>query len=191
MSPVAMDPEAARQLSRRWWVLLLSGLVSVVAGMIILSVNWTLGDLAFVVSVFFVVNGALRVAAATASQAARRGWILAAGVAEVFVGIAFMAWPGPSLLTLAIFIGAWVFVHGVFNLSGGIANRHVSKYWWWFAIIGAIEVALGIVLLDRPNLSLALAIAVAGVWALIIGVLEIIVAFEVRNLPATIEKLGH
>ncbi|HEY6317893.1 MAG TPA: DUF308 domain-containing protein [Acidimicrobiia bacterium] len=53
-----------------------------------------------------------------------------------------------------------------------------------------IEVALGIVLLDRPDLSLAIAIAVAGVWAILIGMLEILIAFEIKHLPDTLDKLG-
>jgi hypothetical protein len=38
---------------------------------------------------------------------------------------------------------------------------------------------------------LALAIAIAGVWALIIGTLEIIVSFEVKHLPETLDKVGR
>ena len=183
-----LDRPAAEALSKQWWILLLAGTFSVVVGIVILSVQWTLADLAAVVSIFFVVNGAFRAATPPVDNSGRR-WNIGVGVAEILVGIAFLAWPGVSLLTLAIFIGAWVFVHGVFDLAGGISSRHDVKFWWLYVIIGAIEVALGIVLLDRPILSLALAIAVAGVWALVIGTLEIIVAFEVKNLPDTLDKL--
>lgn len=184
---VAMDRPAAEAVSKQWWVLLLAGIFSAVVGIVILSVQWTLADLAAVVSIFFVVNGAFRAATPPVDNSGR-GWNVGVGVAEILVGIAFLAWPGVSLLTLAIFIGAWVFVHGVFDLSGGISSRHDVKFWWLYVIIGAIEVGLGILLLDRPVLSLALAIAVAGVWALIIGTLEIIVAFEVKHLPDTLDR---
>ena len=183
-----VDRPAAEALSKQWWILLLAGIFSVVVGIVILSVQWTLADLAAVVSIFFVVNGAFRAATPSVDNSGRQ-WNIGVGVAEILVGIAFLAWPGVSLLTLAIFIGAWVFVHGVFDLAGGISSRHDVKFWWLYVIIGAIEVALGIVLLDRPILSLALAIAVAGVWALVIGTLEIIVAFEVKHLPDTLDKL--
>jgi uncharacterized membrane protein HdeD (DUF308 family) len=187
-SRITLDRPAAETLSKQWWILLLAGIFSVVVGIVILSVQWTLADLAAVVSIFFVVNGAFRIATPPVDNSGRQ-WNIGVGVAEILVGIAFLAWPGISLLTLAIFIGAWVFVHGVFDLAGGISSRHDVKFWWLYVIIGAIEVALGIVLLDRPILSLALAIAVAGVWALVIGTLEIIVAFEVKNLPDTLDKL--
>jgi uncharacterized membrane protein HdeD (DUF308 family) len=182
-----LDRPAAEALSKQWWVLLLAGIFSVVVGIVILSIQWTLSDLATVVSIFFIVNGAFRAATPPVDNTGR-GWNLAVGIVEILVGISFLAWPGPSLLTLAIFIGAWVFVHGVFDLAGGISSRHDVKFWWLFVIIGAIQIGLGIVLLDRPVLSLALAIAVAGVWALILGTLEIIVAFEVKNLPDTLDR---
>ena len=185
---IPLDRPSAETLSKQWWILLLSGIFSAVVGIIILSVQWTLSDLAAVVSIFFVVNGVFRAATPPVDNSGR-SWNVGVGIAEVLVGIAFLAWPGISLLTLAIFIGAWVFVHGVFDLAGGIASRHDVKFWWLYVIIGAIEVALGIVLLDRPILSLALAIAVAGVWALIAGTLEIIVAFELKHLPDTLDKL--
>ena len=191
VSPVTripLDRSAAESLSKQWWILLLSGIFSAVVGIIILSVQWTLADLAAVVSIFFVVNGVFRAATPPVDNSGR-AWNVGVGIAEVLVGITFLAWPEISLLTLAIFIGAWVFVHGVFDLAGGIASRHDVKFWWLYVIIGAIEVALGIVLLDRPILSLALAIAVAGVWALIAGTLEIIVAFELKHLPDTLDKL--
>jgi uncharacterized membrane protein HdeD (DUF308 family) len=179
LTRITLDRPAAETLSKQWWILLLAGAFSVIVGIVILSVQWTLADLAAVVSIFFVVNGAFRAATPPVDNSGR-GWNIGVGVAEILVGIAFLAWPGVSLLTLAIFIGAWVFVHGVFDLAGGISSRHDVKFWW----------LLGIVLLDRPVLSLALAIAVAGVWALIIGTLEIIVAFEVKHLPDTLDKLG-
>ena len=189
ISRVPLDRPTAEALSKQWWVLLLGGIFSAVVGIVILSVRWTLDDLAAVVSIFFVVNGAFR-AATPAVDNSGRGWNIGVGVAEILVGIAFLAWPDVSLLTLAIFIGAWVFVHGVFDLAGGIASRHDVKFWWLYAIIGVVEIGLGIVLLDRPILSLALAIAIAGVWALVIGTLQIIVAFEVKHLPDTLDRFG-
>ena len=186
---VTIDRDAAEKLSSQWWVLLLSGSLAVVVGVVILSIQWTIQDLATFAAIFLIVNGGLRMLTPAVDNSGRR-WTLAAGLAEVLVGIAFVAWPSVSLLTLAIFIGAWVLVHGVFDLVGGISSRHDVKFWWLYVITGLIEVALGILLLDRPELSLALAIAVAGVWAVLVGMLEILVAFEVKHLPDTLDKLG-
>ena len=186
---VTVDRAAAEELSKQWWLLLVSGAIAAIVGIVVLSISWTVADLALVAAIFLIVNGAFRMATPAADNSGR-GWSLAAGLVEVLVGVAFLAWPSVSLLTLAIFIGAWVLVHGVFDLAGGISSRHDVKFWWLYVIAGLIEVPLGIVLLDRPVLSLALAIAVAGVWALLVGILEILVAFEMKHLPDTLDKLG-
>jgi uncharacterized membrane protein HdeD (DUF308 family) len=191
MTRATIDRPAAEELSKQWWVLLFSGLLAVVVGVVILSIQWTVHDLALVVAIFLIVNGVLRMLTPPLDYT-ERWWTLAVGLIEVLVGVAFLAWPSVSLLTLAIFIGAWVLVRGVFDLAGGISSRQDVKFWWLYVVFGVIEVGLGIVLLDRPDLSLALAIAIVGVWAILIGMLEILVSFEVKHLPDTLDKLaGH
>ncbi len=37
-----------------------------------------------------------------------------AGIAGVFAGVVLVAWPGPSLLVLAFFVGGWLAVSGSF-----------------------------------------------------------------------------
>jgi len=181
-----LDRETAQRLSSGWWILLLAGVVSVVAGILILTIEWTVEDLALFVSILFVVRGVFTLATLPV-DGSDRTWNVFTGVLEIIVGIAFLAWPEPTLLTLAIFIGAWVVVSGMFAIVGAIANRHEFSLWWIFLIVGVIEVPLGIVLLNRPALTLAIAIAMVGIWAILVGALQIVSAFEVKDLP---RKLG-
>jgi uncharacterized membrane protein HdeD (DUF308 family) len=101
-----------------------------------------------------------------------------------------MAWPEVGLYTLAIFIGAWILVSGIFEAVGAIAHRHDVSAWWLFLVVGLIEIALGIALLDRPELTLALAIALVGIWAIVAGIFQIITSFEVKNLPHLYDRQG-
>src|SRR4249920_537509 len=50
--------ELVRSVSSGWWLLLLNGIVSIVAGGIILLVDWSLNDLAFFLGVLFIVEAA-------------------------------------------------------------------------------------------------------------------------------------
>ncbi|HEY6317892.1 MAG TPA: hypothetical protein VI462_08405 [Acidimicrobiia bacterium] len=110
MNRVPIDRDAAESLSTQWWVLLFSGALAVVVGVVILSIQWTVGDLATVAAIFLIVNGGLRMLT-PAMDNTGRGWTLAVGGVEVLVGVAFVAWPSVSLLTLAIFIGHPVHQH--------------------------------------------------------------------------------
>jgi uncharacterized membrane protein HdeD (DUF308 family) len=188
--PNDFDREVAVEISKGWWILLLSGLVSAIAGIIILSIDWTVADLALFVAILFVVRGALQVFAVPLDGSGR-GWNVAVGIIEICVGIAFMAWPEVGLYTLAIFIGAWILVSGIFEAVGAIAHRHDVSAWWLFLVVGLIEIALGIALLDRPELTLALAIALVGIWAIVAGIFQIITSFEVKNLPHLYDRQGR
>jgi uncharacterized membrane protein HdeD (DUF308 family) len=185
--PTEYDRAVAETISKGWWILLLSGIISAVAGVIILATDWTVDDLALFVAILFIIRGALQ-AMAIPLDGSGRGWNVFVGVVEILVGIAFLSWPDVGLYTLAIFIGAWVVVAGTFDIIGAIAHRHDVSMWWLFLIIGVIELALGIALLDRPELTLVLAITVVGIWALIAGTLQIVTAFEVKNLPDLMDR---
>jgi uncharacterized membrane protein HdeD (DUF308 family) len=181
-----MDQDTAEAVSKAWPILVLSGIVSVIAGMLILSIQWTVSDLALFVAILFIVRGGFEMLARPIDGSGRT-WNLVVGGIQVLVGIAFVAWPTVGLTTLAIFIGAWVLVTGIFNIAGAIANRDV-KLWWLYLIVGVIELILGLALLDRPELTLALAITVAGIWAVVAGALQIVAGIEVRHLPQKLAK---
>lgn len=43
--------------------------------------------------------------------------------AEVVAKSWWLYWPDRGLYTLAVFVGAWVLVHGVLHVVGGFVNR--------------------------------------------------------------------
>jgi uncharacterized membrane protein HdeD (DUF308 family) len=49
-------------------------------------------------------------------------------------------------------------------------------------------VALGVLALADPGATLAALITVAGIWAVAIGVMRIILSFQVRRLPDEVDK---
>jgi hypothetical protein len=100
----------------------------------------------------------------------------------VLAGIWLLAWPAPSLLILAIFIGAWLTVSGVFNAAGAVVARREIRHWGLVLAIGIIEILLGMWAMRRPDFSLALAITVLGFWAIVTGALYIAAALELRRV---------
>jgi uncharacterized membrane protein HdeD (DUF308 family) len=188
--PTEYDRALAETVSKGWWILLLSGIVSAIAGVLILSIDWTVEDLGLFVAILFIVRGVFQTMEVP-MDGSGRGWNITVGVIEILVGIAFVSWPDIGLYTLAIFIGAWIIVSGAFNVAGAIAHRHDVSLWWLFLVLGLVEIALGIVLLDRPELTLTIAIVAVGIWALIAGVFQIVASFEVKNLPHLMDKAGR
>jgi uncharacterized membrane protein HdeD (DUF308 family) len=167
---------------KRWWAILASGVLSIAAGVIILSIDWTLADLAAFLGVYLIFRSFVQIFSAPLSGS---GWVFffTSGLFGFAAGVLVLSWPGPTLLITAIFIGVSIVVYGTLNVAGAISNRRWASYWWVVLALGLLEILLGLWLLRRPGLTLAVAITATGFWALFIGVMQTIVSFEVRHLP--------
>ena len=110
-------------------------------------------------------------------------WLLAlrGGLAIIF-GITAWLWPGLTLTTLVILVGAWLLVDGVFEIFSAIANRDRVDSFWHFIIGGAINVLAGIVILAWPGLSAIAMMVLIGAWALVTGILQVIAAIALRKV---------
>jgi uncharacterized membrane protein HdeD (DUF308 family) len=119
--------EVAERLARNWWMLLLNGLVLIVAGVLIFSIDWT-------------------------------------------------------IRSLATFIGTTA-------IAGAFAARRLLPVWWLLLILGLLEVPLGVLALADPGATLAALITVGGIWAVAVGVMRVVLAFELRQLPDELDRL--
>lgn len=185
---LAFDRETADQLARSWWIGVFAGLVAIIFGILILTIDWSIESLAWFIGALFVFQG-LAWASGRPLDGSSRSWTIAVGLLGIAAGIALIVWPDVGLLTLAILIGASLVARGLLHVVGALANRHVP-YWWLILGLGLVEVPIGIWCLRRPGLTLALLITLTGVWSIVTGIWEIVVAFELRNLPKRLRAAG-
>lgn len=178
--------DEAEAVARSWWLFLFSGLVSLVFGALILSVDWSLDGLAAFVGTMFIVHGAA-IAVTRPLDGGVRSTNVVVGLASAVAGIILLAWPGRGLYTLAVFFGAWIVAQGVVHIVGAFVNRH-APFWWLVLVLGLIEVPIGIWALRRPGLTLAVMITLAGAWAIVTGIWQCLIAFEVRGLPRRLNR---
>jgi uncharacterized membrane protein HdeD (DUF308 family) len=190
LSPRSWSRELVRSVASNWWVLLLSGLVSIVAGGIILLVDWSVNDLAVFLGVLFIVRGVLNMMSLPL-DGSTRGWAVVLGLLEVGVGIAVIVWPDPSLLVVAAFIGWWVLFSGVMTTVGSITARRVLPYWGLFLALGILESVVGFWLLDRPGLTLLATVFAIGLWSILYGIVLAAVSFELKQLPDRLDELDR
>ena len=174
--------DQVEQVSKKWWVLLITGLVSLAAGGIIIANNWTVTDLAVFISVLLIFQGFFTLFGSPIDGSART-WSIVVGLVEIGTGIAIWVWPGQTLLVVAFFIGWLLLFRGIMAITGSISARHVMPYWGWMLVLGIVEVLVAFYLLSRPALTLVAAVLAIGLVAMFYGVMEIVLAFEVKNLP--------
>jgi uncharacterized membrane protein HdeD (DUF308 family) len=174
------EVDEAEQVASSWWVFLLAGVISIVFGLLILSIDWTLSGLAAFVATLFIIQGAAYLITRPLDGGTRTTNVIA-GLLGIAAGIALLVWPSRGLYVVAVFIGAWIVVSGVMHIVGALANRQ-APHWWLVLILGVIETPLGIWAIRRPGITLAILITLIGAWAIVMGIWEIVIAFEVRKL---------
>jgi uncharacterized membrane protein HdeD (DUF308 family) len=178
---------AAEHVARNWWLLLLDGALLIVAGFLIFSIDWTIRDLATFIGVLFIVQG-IGEALTTGIGARVRQANVIAGLLSIATGILIIVWPDPGLVAVAIVLGAWLIVTGTIAIAGAFAARDVLPDWWLLLILGLLEIPLGVLALANPGATLAALITVAGIWAVVIGVMRIVLAFQVKRLPGYVDE---
>lgn len=171
----------AEELASLWWVYLVGGIISLVFGGIILAVDWGIDSLAAFIGTLFIIEG-VAFLVTKPLDAGDRTTNVVAGLLGAGAGIALLVWPDKGLYTLAVFVGIFIVSSGLLHVVGAFANRH-APHWWIVLVLGLIEIPIGIWALRRPGLTLAIVITLAGVWAIVVGVWQCLIAFEVRNLP--------
>jgi uncharacterized membrane protein HdeD (DUF308 family) len=171
----------AEAASRRWWIVLLYGILSVFVGLLILADNWTLESLAIFVGVILIIEGLF--SAIRPGLGAMRAWTVGIGIAAIIGGIVILVWPARGLLVLAQVIAVYIVVKGIFNLTISVGSRHAVNYWWLWSLLGILQIALGLWLMRRPGATLYLVIVLTGIWLIAQGSLEIVLAFEIKRLP--------
>jgi uncharacterized membrane protein HdeD (DUF308 family) len=179
--------DVAERLARNWTLLLLNGLVLIVVGVLIFSIDWTIRELATFIGALFVFQG-LSQALTSGIDARVRQTNVLSGLLSVAAGVAIIVWPGPGLTAVAIFLGAWLIVSGTLAISGAFATRRLLPNWWLLLILGLLEVPLGVLALANPGATLAALITVAGIWAVAVGATRVVLAFELKRLPKDVDE---
>ncbi len=179
--------DAAEQIASNWWVLLLNGALLVVAGFLIFSIDWSIRSLATFIGVLFIVQGVAEALTTGIDARVRRANVVI-GLLSIATGVLIIVWPKPGLVAVAIVLAAWLIVTGTLAIAGAFAARRFLPDWWLLLIIGLVEVPLGVLALANPGATLAALITVAGIWAVAIGVMRIVLAFQVKHLPDDVDK---
>jgi uncharacterized membrane protein HdeD (DUF308 family) len=106
-----------REWTWGWWLLLLVGALSVVAGVIILfKPSDSLSTIAVIAGLFVLIDGITELIASFSRQTQNRGLVAVLGVLSAIVGILLIRHPIAGVTAIALFIGIWLVAVGVVRL---------------------------------------------------------------------------
>jgi len=106
------------------------------------------------------------------------GMLVAYGVVTIVVGVLALAWPGITLLVIAILFAIQLLVAGVVYVIRSFADSETSGGWRALeGLVGALSFLVGLLLLRSPLQTLAIIALLIGAWWVVSGVLTTISAF--------------
>ena len=113
------------------------------------------------------------------------GWLLGYGILTVLAGVAALAWPGETLLVLAVLLGVQLIVSGIFRLGAALASEDLTGGTRaMLALLGVLSVIIGLWAVRHVLLTLLALIVFLGIFWVVNGVIDIFSAITHRDMPA-------
>ncbi|MFD8702090.1 HdeD family acid-resistance protein [Kitasatospora sp. NPDC059648] len=166
-----------------WQVLLAAGVASLALGIVVFV--WpreTLVVVGVLFGVYLLVIGVVQLVAAfgTHTTTALRVLAFISGAISLLLGLLCFRGAVQSLLLLALWIGiGWLF-RGITQLAAVISDPLMPARGWQ-AFAGVANTLAGVLLMVWPVGSIAALTVLAGCWLVILGLVEIVTAIQVRG----------
>jgi uncharacterized membrane protein HdeD (DUF308 family) len=168
MSPDS-SPGAEETPTWAWWLLLLVALCTLAVGVLLLvAPHRTLNTLAVIVGVYLLAIGAIWIGVAIGVREAR-GTALWRGALALIAGAIVIRHPSGSLTVLALAVGIFLLVAGVFEL---VAAVEYAERRGWRILEGVVDLAIGILIVSWPEFGLYTFAIVLGIALLVRGAIE-------------------
>ena len=172
------------QIKRVRWALGLSGLVSVLFGVVILV--WpdiSLFALVIVFGAFALARGIFGLVTAIGSPIKTgRGWLVVGSLASIAVGVLVFFYTDMSALALLYVIGAYAIGFGIITIGGAFWLPLQNSDRLLLALTGVLGILFGIVMFAKPGDGALVLLGLIAAYSLIVGVAELVVAIGGRKL---------
>ena len=178
-----MEASFEQEVGRLWWFPLIMGIAWVIIALVILQFDQaSVTTVGVIIGAMFLATGAQQLVLATAVD--RMKWFFAIfGVLFLIAGVLALISPENTFAALADVLGFLFLIVGVFWIIQAFTDRLANPLWWLGLIAGILMVILafwtsGQFFIHRAYVLLAF----AGIWALMQGVRDIVIAFQLRSL---------
>ena len=171
---------------RTWWVFLIGGLAGILFGVLAIvepMTAWLIVSMFFAASVL--VDGAFNIIGALQYREKDGWWImLLMGALGALIGGYALMNPPVSMMAFLYLVALQAAMLGVFLVMLGYKVRAATQREWILYLAGALSVLFGILIVVNPLAGSLSVITLIAAWALVTGVLKVIFAIKVKNLPS-------
>lgn len=180
-----VEQRLASVFLRNWWAVLLRGILAIIFGVLAwLQPGITLATLVLLFGGWALVDGVLAVWAAIAGHRQDEDWwvLLLGGLVGIGIGVLTFTAPAVTALALLFYISVWAIGTGVLQIVAAIRLRREIDGEWLYILGGLASVAFGVLLIARPGKGALAVLWLLGTYAVIFGVLLVVLAFKTRSM---------
>jgi uncharacterized membrane protein HdeD (DUF308 family) len=184
-------PEPPSLLQHLWKSTLLTGVLSVILGILVLA--WpgiSILVAAILLGAYLLISGIAQVVFAFSLHVSAGGRVLLfiSGAASLVLAVLAFRHFGNAVLLLAIWIGVGFIFRGVATTVSAISDPSLPGR-GWHIFFGVISLIAGIVVLASPFPSLVTLTLVVGIWLIVSGVFEVVSAIGVRGAGKKVDEV--
>jgi uncharacterized membrane protein HdeD (DUF308 family) len=113
------------------------------------------------------------------------GWVLAYGILTLLAGVGVLAWPGETLLVIAVLFGVQLIISGIFRFVAALASEDLTGGTRvLLALLGVLSIIIGLWAVRHVLLTLLALTVFLGIFWVVNGVIDIFAALSHREMPA-------
>lgn len=178
------EDDVLHAVGKSWWVVLLVGLLS--AGLGVLFLVWpgqTIVVVAVLFGIYLIVSGIVQLIAGfnRDNTTGERVLAIIVGVISIVLGVlCFRGGIANGVYILSLFIGFSFLFRGIWQLIAGIQGKGMAGR-GLLILSGVLGIIVGIVVLTVPLNSLVVLVWIAGIWLIVMGLIEIFYSFKIKS----------
>lgn len=172
------------EFARAWWLIAFLGLVSLVAGCILVAQpSHSLVTLAVVLGIFLLLDGVVELISSLAGAEGNRALAAIIGVLGIVVGIILIRHPTHAVSAIGLVIGIWLVAAGVIRLIRAVVTRERVLL---RLAISVLEILVGIAVVSDPHIGYATLAVLVGIWLILNGIGTIAAALAIKGASAAL-----
>ena len=178
--------EMMKDVADHWGLVVVLGVLSVILGLLAIAYP---GATIVTVSIFFAawlfVSGIFYLISSFTRDGDTGSRVLSAilGVLSIIVGWALLRTPFQSVEVFIFVIGIFFLIQGVMTFIGAFARKAGRN---WGIASGLLGIIAGLIVLTYPISSAVTLALIAGIWLVILGIMQVIAGFQLRNAGSRI-----
>lgn len=177
------EREVLEEAADRWWIFLVTGIAWLVFSLIVFQ--WDYASVAAISYLFGVVAIVIGFNEFMTIPLSTTGWKWVhglLGVLFIIAGIYALIHPYDTFQTLAMLVGLFLLVKGIFDVTVAFVTKGQFELWWLQLVLGIVEILLAFWVAGDFRSKAILLVAYVGILALSRGITELFFAFKLKGL---------